>query len=142
MQSILFPADTYQISLRRRFGYLGYALVIILGTIPGARSEVGEVASGFFLHFTTYAFIAALLFTGHVGSAASRVWRTVMIVSLMGAMDEFIQSFLPYRHGTIRDWYVDVAAALITVTILAQLFVKAQRRAIAGTQSRSEAEPN
>ncbi|WP_151636457.1 VanZ family protein [Noviherbaspirillum aerium] len=142
MHSILFPADTYQVSLRRRFGYFGYALVIILGMIPGARSEVGEVASSFFLHFTTYAFIAALLFTGQVGSAARRVWRTVIIVSLMGALDEFIQSFLPYRHGTIHDWYVDVAAALITAAILAQSFVKAQRRAIAGTHSPSDAKSN
>lgn len=135
MQSILFPNDAYQMSLRRRIAYLGYALIIILGTIPGARAEVGEVASGFFLHFVSYACMAALLFTGYRGTAGSRALRAVAIVAVMGALDEYIQSFLPYRNGTIRDWYVDVAAAITASLILAQLFVRARRRAIAVSQS-------
>lgn len=142
MQSILFPEDPYQLSLRRRFAYFGYALVIILGTIPGVRAEVGEVASGFVLHFTAYAFVAALLFTGYLGSAANRALRAVIIVAAMGAIDELIQSFLPYRHGTISDWYVDMAAAITSVAILGQFFSKMGRRAVTRTQSVSGPKSN
>lgn len=135
MQSILFPNDASQMSLRRRIAYLGYALVIIFGTIPGARAEVGEVASGFFLHFVSYACMAILLFTGYHGTAGGRALRAVAIVAVMGALDEFIQSFLPYRNGTIRDWYVDVFAAITASLILAQLFLKARRKTIAVSNS-------
>lgn len=131
MQSILFPDDAYQASLRLRLAYFGYAFIIILGTIPGARAEVGEVASGFFLHFTAYACITALLFTGYRGSAGVRALRAIAIVAVMGALDEFIQSFLPYRNGTIKDWYVDMAAAIVSSVILAQLFVRSRKKSLA-----------
>lgn len=134
MQLILFPEDARQASLRLRLAYLGYAIIIILGTIPGARAEVGEVASGFFLHFTAYACMTALLFTGYQGSAGTRALRAVTIVAVMGALDEFIQSFLPYRNGTVKDWYVDVAAAIVSSVILAQLFLRTRRKSHAAAK--------
>lgn len=128
MQFILFPESAYQASLRLRIAYLGYVFIIILGTIPGARAEVGEVASGFFLHFVSYACMTALLFTGYQGAAGGRALRAVAVVAAMGALDEFIQSFLPYRNGTIKDWYVDMAAAIVASAILAQMYLKAQKK--------------
>lgn len=135
MQFILFPVSASQASLRLRIAYLGYAFVIILGTIPGARAEVGEVASGFFLHFVAYACMTALLFTGYQGTAGARALRAIAIVAVMGALDEFIQSFLPYRNGTIKDWYVDMAAAIVASAILAQLYLKARRKSPAAAKA-------
>ena len=36
----------------------------------------------------------------------------------MGAIDETVQSFLPYRHGTVTDWMIDSSAALVTAGLL------------------------
>jgi VanZ family protein len=50
-----------------------------------------------------------------------RAAKAVLAIALMGAGDELVQSFLPYRHGDVRDWIVDVTAALLTSTVLAVL---------------------
>lgn len=106
-------------TLRYRGAWAMYILILLLGSLPGARAEVGQVASGLILHSTAYASIAFLLFTGGAGSAARRVCATVATVALMGAADEFVQSFFPYRHADVRDWMVDCSAALLTVLVLA-----------------------
>lgn len=108
-------------TLRRRCAYAIYILIIIVGTIPGAREEVGFVAPGLILHFGTYAFIAVLLFTGTPGTPFSRALKAILVVAAMGAGDEFVQSFVPYRHAAVEDWCTDVAAAICTATLLAHL---------------------
>jgi VanZ family protein len=96
-----------------------YAGVLIGGSIPGARAELGEFAPGVVLHGLTYACLAMLWFLGSAGSGPVRAVKAVLAVALMGAGDELVQSFLPYRSGDIRDWMVDVSAALLTSTLLA-----------------------
>jgi VanZ family protein len=96
-----------------------YALVLAAGSIPGARAEVGEFAPGVVLHGLTYAFLSLLWFLGSTGSGLTRATKAVLAVALMGAGDELVQSFLPYRSGDVRDWMVDVGAALLTSTLLA-----------------------
>jgi VanZ family protein len=96
-----------------------YAGVIVAGSIPGARAEVGEFAPGVVLHGLTYAFLSLLWFLGSTGSGAVRATKAVLAIALMGAGDELVQSFLPYRSGDVRDWMVDVGAALLTSTLLA-----------------------
>ena len=96
-----------------------YAGVIVAGSIPGARAEVGEYAPGLVLHGLTYAFLSMLWFLGSTGSGPVRAAKAVLAIALMGAGDELVQSFLPYRSGDVRDWMVDVSAALLTSTVLA-----------------------
>ena len=95
-----------------------YAAIVGFGAIPGVRAEIGNYASGLVLHTLAYACIALLLFTGSSGSPGSRALRAVLAVALMGALDEYIQSFLPYRHGAVSDWLVDCNAACITAGLL------------------------
>lgn len=95
-----------------RCGLALYLAVIVLGSIPGAREEVGHVASGLVLHFVTYACIAFLLACGTSGNATVKAAKAVFLVAAMGALDELIQSTLPYRHGAVADWAVDAGAAL------------------------------
>jgi VanZ family protein len=40
-----------------------------------------------------------------------RAWRTMLIVALLGLLDEVIQGLMPYRHADLRDWKVDLLAA-------------------------------
>lgn len=112
-----FISDKPAEALMFRCGLALYLAVILIGSIPGARAEVGEVASGLVLHFVTYSCIAFLLAAGGAGSISSRAVKAFCIVVLMGALDEAIQSFLPYRHGALTDWMVDTSAALfVTLT--------------------------
>lgn len=113
---LLAPAHA---TLRYRTAWTMYLLILLLGSVPGARAEVGQVASGIILHGTAYASIAFLLFTGGAGGAARRALATVATVALMGAADEFVQSFFPYRHADLRDWAVDCTAAVLTTLVLA-----------------------
>lgn len=108
-----FISDKHAEALMFRCGLALYLAVILLGSIPGARDEVGNVASGLVLHFTTYACIALLLACGAAGNLSTRAVKAFCIVAVMGALDEGIQSLLPYRDGALDDWMIDMSAALL-----------------------------
>jgi VanZ family protein len=91
-----------------------YLLILILGSIPGARQDIGNVASGLILHSLAYAGLTFLIFTGGKGTSSQRAGKAVLTIALMGALDEMVQSLFPYRHGAIADWLVDCNAALLT----------------------------
>lgn len=93
---------------------LAYALILVLGSIPGARADVAQVASGLVLHSCAYAVLCFLIFTGSKGSLALRAGKAVLSIALMGALDEYVQSYFPYRHGSVGDWLVDCYAAIVT----------------------------
>jgi VanZ family protein len=98
-----------------------FAGIVIAGSVPGARAEVGEYASGVVLHGLAYAGLATLWFLGSSGNALQRALKAVLAIALMGAFDEGVQSFLPYRSGTVHDWLVDITAATLAATALALL---------------------
>lgn len=103
---------------------LMFAGIVIAGSVPGARAEVGEFASGIVLHSLAYAGLATLWFLGSTGSALQRALKAVLAIALMGACDEGVQSFLPYRSGAVHDWLVDVSAATLASTALALLAMR------------------
>jgi hypothetical protein len=95
-----------------------YLAIVIIGSIPGARHNIGEYASGIVLHSLAYAGLAALWFSGSTGDGAQRALKAVFAVAVMGACDEFVQSFFPYRGAAVGDWLVDCIAAIVAATIL------------------------
>jgi VanZ family protein len=97
--------------------WLAYAVIIMGGAIPGARAEMGNVAPGIVLHSVAYATITYLLLTGSNGSLPARAVKAVLTVAAMGALDEAIQTLLPYRRGALMDWVVDVTAALTCAAV-------------------------
>ncbi|RJF96068.1 VanZ family protein [Noviherbaspirillum saxi] len=108
-----------------------YMAVLVFGSIPGARGEVGEYATGLVLHFVTYAAIAFLLFTGFQGESAFKGTRTVILIAMMGALDEYVQSFLPYRRAAIGDWSVDASAGIVMSALLSAILPVIRRRVAA-----------
>lgn len=98
-----------------------YLTIITVGNIPGARADIGTYAPGAVLHSLAYAVLAALWFVGSRGTAATRAGKAVLTVAVMGACDETIQSFFPYRGASVRDWAVDVAAAIVASALLCLL---------------------
>ena len=110
--------------LRYRTAIFLYLLILIFGSIPGARKDIGEVASGVILHSMAYAGLAFLIFTGGTGSPMQRAGKAVLTIAAMGAVDEVVQSFLPYRHGAISDWLVDCNAAILTLLVMWALWTR------------------
>ena len=100
---------------------LMYATIVVWGSIPGARADIGRYLPGYVLHAGAYAILAVLWFLGSSGSPAARARKAVLAVAVMGAGDEFVQSFFPYRGADVRDWAVDCASAIVTSTFLAAL---------------------
>jgi hypothetical protein len=99
-----------------------YLLILVIGSIPGARQDIGDLASGLVLHSCAYAGLTFLLFTGGSGGVAARAVKAVLTIALMGALDEYVQSFFPYRHGAVSDWLVDCGAALLMAGAMALLW--------------------
>ena len=91
-----------------------YLLILVIGSIPGARQDIGQVASGVMLHTLAYAGLTFLIFTGGSGTPSQRAGRSVLAIAVMGAIDECVQSMFPYRHGAVSDWMVDCYAAMAT----------------------------
>lgn len=116
-------AERYE-RLRFRTALFLYALVIVIGDIPGARADVGQYASGVVLHSFGYGVLTLILFSGIAGSMGRRALLSVLMVVAMGALDEFIQSFLPYRRGAVSDWLVDITAAAVVAAPLYFLWPK------------------
>lgn len=104
--------------LRYSAAFLVYAAIVAVGAVPGARAEIGNYASGIVLHSLAYGAITFLLYTGSNGSAPSRALKSILTVAAMGAIDELIQSFLPYRRGAVGDWLVDCNAAIMVAALL------------------------
>jgi len=98
-----------------------YLTIITIGNIPGARADIGAYAPGAVLHSIAYAVLAALWFTGSRGGPLARAGKAVLAVAVMGAGDEFVQSFFPYRGASIHDWAVDVGAAIVAGSLLTLL---------------------
>ncbi|MBY0239702.1 MAG: VanZ family protein [Burkholderiaceae bacterium] len=113
-----FVLTTAHANLRYRTALTLFALILILGSIPGARQDLGHVASGLVLHSCAYAGITFLLFTGGGGTLKARAVKAVLTVAAMGACDELVQSFLPYRRGAVGDWLVDVTSAIVTAVVM------------------------
>jgi VanZ family protein len=105
-----------------------YAAIVAMGSVPGVRAGIGHYASGLVLHSLAYGVITFLLFTGSSGSAPGRALRAVLTVAVMGAVDELVQSLLPYRRGAVGDWLVDCNAAIVVAGLL-WAFLPGQPRA-------------
>jgi VanZ family protein len=124
----LLVLDTRYRTLTFLAAFVLYFAVLVLGLIPGARAEIGNYAPGMVLHALNYSIIALLLFTGANGGAWSKALKSLLIVAVMGAVDEYVQSFFPYRTADITDWLVDIGAALITCSVLLMVWPKQARR--------------
>lgn len=114
----LLLLDERRRKLRHAGAWFLFALILVIGAIPGARRELGTVASGLVLHGIAYSVLTVLLFTGGSGSRNRRALKAVFIVLLMGAADELVQSLLPYRRGAVLDWTVDAAASIVSAALL------------------------
>ena len=95
-----------------------FLVIVVLGSIPGARHNLGQYASGLILHSTAYAILSVLIFLGSRGSASRRALCAVITIAMIGGTDEYVQSFSSYRTAAMGDWVVDVASGAVISTVL------------------------
>lgn len=114
----LLVLDSRLRKLRYASALLMYAAILVMGSIPGARAEIGHYATGAVLHSLAYAVLTFLIFTGSKGSAGNRAVKAVLTIALMGAGDELLQTLFPYRGAAVADWLVDCSAAVVTSALL------------------------
>ena len=95
-----------------------FLLIVVIGSLPGARHDIAQFASGLVLHSAAYAVLGLLIFVGSQGDRSRRALKAVLTVAAMGAADEAVQSFFPYRTAAVSDWLVDVAAGGIVSAVL------------------------
>jgi VanZ family protein len=107
--------------LRFCAAFILYFLILLLGSIPNARAEIGQLAPGPVLHSVAYAVITFLLFTGSRGERRRRFLQAFLIIAVMGMLDEYLQSFFPYRTAAVADWLVDCCASFVTLCLLLML---------------------
>lgn len=111
--------------LRHGAAIVLFLAIVIAGSIPGARADIGQYAPGVVLHSCAYSVLALLWFTGSRGSAARRSVATLLAIAAMGAIDESVQSFFPYRGASVGDWMVDCSAALLVCAFLSLVLRRA-----------------
>jgi hypothetical protein len=97
---------------------LFFGCMIMLGAIPGEATALSDAVGDKLLHLGAYSFLTCVLFVGMRGTVASRAFRTVMMIALLGGLDEAVQSFMPYRSASMNDWTFDMLAAGLTLTML------------------------
>lgn len=107
-----------------------WAVVILVGTSWPSVS-VGPDLAGFdkLVHFSMYAVLAALVLRSTPDARAARSCvATVLGVMLLGAVDEWHQSFIPGRSMSLLDWVADSAGALTGVLAVRFIPLLAPRR--------------
>jgi VanZ family protein len=65
-------------------------------------------------HLLYYGAMAALV--AHI-AGRNRLWIPLLVVPLVGAMDEWNQFHIHGRNGSFKDWMVDVIGVLVAVGV-------------------------
>jgi len=66
-------------------------------------------------HFLYYGGMAALL---AYGVGRRRLWIPLLVVPLVGVLDEWHQFFTPGRNSSALDWTIDLAGILVAVYVV------------------------
>lgn len=114
------PAHWWQLTPKHSLimAVLFFVVMVLVGTIPGYAKALSDATDDKLLHFCAYGVMSWLIFNGVRGVMLSRALRTLLLLAALGALDETIQSFIPYRTASVLDWYADMLAGLICVTVL------------------------
>lgn len=98
--------------------WLLYLLILVLGSVPHARADIGLLAPGLVLHALAYGGLTCLLASGLRTGPWRNSVQAVLLIAIMGAGDECVQSFFPYRHAAVSDWVVDCLAGFVAATMM------------------------
>jgi VanZ family protein len=93
---------------------VAWASLILIATsvpVPGRLVSESPLGADKFVHVALYAVLAWLIYRA-VGVISPRVAiGTLAVASLLGAVDEWHQKFIPGRVPTTADWIADMIGA-------------------------------
>lgn len=98
-----------------------YLLILAIGNWQGLGRTLAPDTSDKTLHLIAYGGLAALMFLGLQQPPLKRSLIVLMLTALLGAVDETIQSFVPYRDADALDWLADMAGAALVCGVLSLL---------------------
>lgn len=93
-----------------------FALMILMGSLPGQADTLSAQFGDKPLHLMAYICLSVLCYRAWIAPRRQRILLTIVMIALLGLIDEGIQATLPYRNASVVDWCVDLLAALITVS--------------------------
>jgi VanZ family protein len=77
-------------------------------------------------HFLNYAFLTFLLFRGFKGRKTvwSKKWilYSIIIAFCYGAVDEYLQTMIATRTGSLYDWFINVAGVICSAGIIFKMY--------------------
>lgn len=92
--------------------------MVLAGAVPGEAQALSDAVGDKLLHLGAYSFLTCALYYGMRGTIMGRASRTMLMIGLLGGLDEAIQSLMPYRNANVTDWAFDMLAGGLTLTIL------------------------
>ena len=113
-----------------------FAAMVALGAIPGSASTLASGVGDKTLHVLAYAFMTALCFLSVRGNRCMQSVATLLIIALLGLIDESLQFLLPYRNASLLDWCFDIAAAIVVITFM-NLFTPATTKTSSACEKKS-----
>jgi len=113
-----------------------FIIMLALGAIPGNADALSDRFGDKPLHLLAYGFMAALCLQSLQGRRLAQSLLSVLIIALLGLIDELVQSLLPYRNASLLDWCFDIAAA-ITVIVFMNLFAPAATKISSACEKKS-----
>ena len=78
-------------------------------------------------HFLYYGAMTVLV---AVAYGRRYVWLAPLTISIVGALDEWHQYYIPNRNSSVYDWMVDTVGALLAIYVYVKIMEK-RRNAIA-----------
>ena len=95
-----------------------FGAMVALGAIPGSASALSSGIGDKTLHLLAYGFMSFLCFRSIKGSRCGQSVISLLIMALLGLLDESLQSLLPFRNASLLDWCFDMAAAGTVILLL------------------------
>lgn len=95
-----------------------FGAMIALGAIPGSASTLSSSVGDKTLHLLAYGFMSFLCFRSIKASRCGQSVISLLIMALLGLLDESLQSLLPFRNASLLDWCFDMAAASAVILLL------------------------
>ncbi len=121
---LIFLASTGELSASNTSRIIRPLLLWLFPNIGEERIIFAHFVIRKAAHFTEYAVLALLGARAFVGSSHERLrrawfWAALLLVVLYSLSDEFHQSFVATRTGSIYDSFIDMAGGLTALLLFA-----------------------
>ncbi len=108
-----------RVRLRWLASLAGFFLLMLgVGSLPGEANALSEHIGDKLLHLLAYGFMTMLCFRGLIARPVVRALLSVLVIALLGVIDESLQSLLPYRNASLADWCFDIGAAAMVALLM------------------------